>query len=406
MQPSLAAREPAKPGSAKASLSDALRKKFGGEDAPAARPGNEPSSKAAPSPQPPEAAPDPETAPPSKSGAAPSTEDQPPTGTEGPKTGKTKLDWKLLDQFKARALKAETEALELRKQIIPEDQRKAASSEVESLRKQNAEMQEELRYVNAKKYDPEIQKAQSEYEASFRRAMYEFRDLTVSDPNNPVAPARRFTPDDMLELVNLDLRPAREVAEKVFGSFANDVMAHRKTIRDLFDAQESKLVELKKTGATRDQQRLAQRQEQMGKVSSFVKTTYESAVKEALENPQIGTWLKPKDGDTAWNEALDKATKFVEGAYQQNALDPRHTPEQRAEIVRQHAAIRNRAIGYTPLFREFKRVTKELEATAKELAAFKKTTPSTGGREAPSQEQPAHGMDALRQAMAKIVRPL
>lgn len=401
---------PPKPGSARERMGKSLRAKFGGEaeaEAPPA-PVTPPKTESPPRPKEAESAKHE-----AETDRVAGAEDAPAPAADAPAAdtatatvdakGKRVSPWKLVDQFKERATKAEARALELEKQVLPEEQRKAQSQELETLRSQVKAMADELRFHNAEQYDPDIKKADAEYQESWKRAMSELGEITLTDPET--RQPRAVTSADLLELVNMPLGKAREVADAVFGNFADDVMAHRKEIRRLFEAKGAKLEELKKTGAERERQRAEQYQAQTKQLADFVKTTYEKAVSEALADEKHGHYFKPREGDKEWNDRIEAGFKLVDRAYSENAMDPRLTPEQRTERIRRHAAVRNRAASWGALRYQNERLTKQIEALEAELKSYKTSQPPAGGRTAPATKEAPRGMAGLRASLQEIAKP-
>jgi len=390
-----------------------LRQKFGGEQpaaksqeaaassspAEAPRPGAE-TSEESPSPEPIDDS-SPEAGPPNSEPASttpPATETQ----TTG-KDGKKLSPWKLVDQFKARATAAEARALELEKNVLPEPKRKELAETLTNYQKRIEEMEGELRYFNAEKYDPDIKAANANYETAWKRALGELSEITLTDPNTHVS--RAVTSDDLLELVNLPLGKAREIADQYFGVFADDVMAHRKEIRNLFEAKSAKLKELKESGGKRDQERQSQMQAQMQGIQKQVKELYDSANKAAVEGGKFGQYFKEREGDTEWNSRLTKGFELVDKAFGENSMDPRLTPEQREAIVKRHSAVRNRAASWGALRYQNEQLNAKIAALEKDLASYKQSDPAVngGGGNAPS--APLKGMDAIRAGLQRISKP-
>lgn len=397
------AAKPPKAGSARARLYDDMQKKFGGtapEAATAPPPTAEPASAASPTAEeavkPAGEAGEPATPAPAQpeTPAAPSAE----TPAAGP--AKKMSPWKLVDQFKERATKAEARVLELEKQVVPAEKVQETKAYLEQLEAKVKDMTEDLRYYNAEKYDPEIIKAKDEYMRGLTRAMSELKDVTVTDPgtNQP----RALTINDLAELAFMPLGQAQQVAKEVFGELAPYVMDHRNEIRRLWDQQKAALEELKKGGSTREQKRMEEAQQQAQKLGQFINETYQTAIKEAIEDPKFGQWFKARDGDEDWNSRLEKGTKLVDEAMANSPLDPKLTPEQRAEIVRKHAAVRNRAIAFGPLRHRVETLEKQLAEALAELKQYKETTPTTGGRTAPAPAEKPRGMAGLMADLQRI----
>lgn len=395
---------PPKPGTAKGDMFSKLRAKAGVPDQIA------PTEK----PKPPPPAPD-QNARPGEAG----TEDEGAETPVAPETtpGDKKLDaagtppttpedrkkvspWKLVDQFKERATKAEARALELEKNVIPEAKRKETEERLSTYEKRMAEMQDDLRYFNAEKYDPDIIKANTEYVGAFNRALDELSELSVTDSatNQP----RALNGNDIATLISLPLGEARKIADEVFGVFADDVMAHRKEIKTLLLAKTAKLEELKKNGSERDKQRQEQFQKMNGELAGHIKTAWEAENAAVLDHEKHGKFFKPREGDADWNTRLERGYKLVDDAWAMNVNDPRLTKEQREMAVKKNVAVRNRAAAFEAIRLDFERLQAKYDAEHKKLEAYEKSTPGAGGT-VPASAAPVAGgafnqfRDKLRQ---------
>lgn len=379
--------KPPKPGSAKAKLFEDMQKKFGGEEPTVPKPG--PKSEA---PKPPASQQDGDqkSAPAEAEGVAPAASATPPKKGVSP--------WKMVDEYKARAAKAEARILELEKQVVPEEQAKQAQQRIEQMQARMKEMEDDLRFSHAEKYDPEVLKSKQEYDRAFTRAMSELKDVTISDNGM----TRAMTVNDLAELAFMPLGQAQSVAKEVFGDLAPYVMDQRNEIRKLWDARQAQLEDIKKNGVTRAQQQTEARQKAIQQANEFITKTYEEANREAAEDPQHGHFFKPKEGDTEWNTRLEKGFKLVDDAYAHSASDPKLTIEQRRDVIRKHAAVRNRAAAFGALRWQNDALRKELADLKAELKAFKDTTPKAGGRAAEPPAARARGMQGLMDDLQKI----
>lgn len=368
--------KPPRPGSARERMREEITKKFGG---PAETPTPKPAA-AKPDPAPAASSTpaegDSQTPPPGDGAPAetPAEQPKPAAKQEAVPDGKKPSPWKLVDQFKERAVKAEQRLLELEKQLGPESQRQATTQRLESAEKRVQELEQEIRYVNYSKSKEFAEQYQKPYEEAWGRAMSELKEITLQDPNT--RERRAVTDTDLIELVNLPLGRAREIADQVFGPFADDVMAHRKEIRELFEKQHSALEKAKSEGATREQQFREQIQKAHAAISQTVKQTWDQVNQSILEDQQTGAFFKPKEGNEEWNGRLEKGFKLVDQAFAENPMDPRLTAEQRASIVKRHAAVRNRAAGWGPLRHENTVLTKKIQELESELKQYKESTPS------------------------------
>ena len=354
--------KPPKPGSARDRMRQDIQKKWGGETEPP-----KPEVKAPEKPvaevKPPET-----PAVPDKPVAAKPPEATPATDAKKPSP------WKLVDQFKERATRAEQRILELEKELGPEPERQAKSQRLEAAEKRLQELEQHIRFVDYSKSKEFQDQYQKPYEEAWGRAMSELSEITLEDPNTHQR--RSVSNQDLLELVNLPLGRAREIADQVFGPFADDVMTHRKTIKELFDKQHAQLEKAKTEGATREAQVKEKIQKFQSQIQSTVKQTWDTVNATILADEQAGAFFKPRDGDEEWNSRLEKGFKLVDQAFAENPMDPRLTPEQRKDIINRHAFVRNRAAGWGPLRNENHRLSKKVSELESELKQYKESTPS------------------------------
>jgi hypothetical protein len=391
---------PPKPGSAKSQMFSNMRAKAGVPETPTTPPAGKPKGQATS----PAAETPPATDPNAPAPEAPSdTPPAAPTVPTTPEDRKKVSPWKLVDQFKERATKAEARALELEKQVLPEAKRKESEERLTQYEKQIQEMRDDLRYFNAEKYDPDIIKAQSEYEGSWKRALAELSEISVVDAAS--GQPRAVNANDLLDLVNMPLGKAREVANAAFGDFADDVMAHRKEIKTLFEVKSAKLEELKKNGAERDKQRAEQHKKLNGELSGHIKTAWDKEVASVLAHEKHGKFFKPREGDADWNAKLERGYKLVDDAYARNVADPSLTPQERESLVKKAVAVRNRAAAFEALRLDYDRTAAKLAKVEKDLAGYQGSTPGAGGTIPPS-SVPASGgaFNQFRDRLRKLAK--
>jgi hypothetical protein len=358
--------------------------------APAAKPAEaRPTTAAAPKPAEAKADPAP---------AAASTE---PTAApvEDPKKGKAN-PWKLVDEYKAKALAAETQLAEANKRAIPEADWKKTHETLAEREKRLTELEQEIRYVNYSKSEEFKTKYQQPYEKQWQRTMAELGELTVETADGGTRP---LAANDILDLVNAPLGKAHELAVERFGDLAPEVMAHRKEIRKLFDEQATALEEARKSGAEREKNITEQSQRQFSEVSTKIRDIWSKANEEVTVDPKYGTYFTPVDGDEQGNQRLAKGFELADRAFSENPLAPGLSAEQRESIVRRHAAVRNRAAAFGRLVYQNTQSQQRIAALEKELAEYKGTEPARNGSQpavTPSKAQP--GMSRIREGLAKI----
>jgi hypothetical protein len=136
-----------------------------------------------------------------------------------------------------------------------------------------------------------------------------------------------------------------------------------------------------------------------------VGTVWNEANAEAVADRENGQYFKPVEGDDTRNQLLGKGFALVDKGFSENPMDPKLTPEQRTEVVRRHAAIRNRAAAFGPLKYLVKKLTQEVADLKKANGQFKTSAPPTaGGTSTPSAGATTSARERMRQAGEKYVR--
>jgi hypothetical protein len=276
--------------------------------------------------------------------------------------------WQLKEKYEKLAKTYEKEATELRQRLASMGDTNALREKAEKFEARNKELEEAIRYHDYTKSEEYKDQFQKPYEEAWAKAVSDLREITITDAEGNT---RQATAQDLIQLANLPLSEARKRANEMFGETADDVMAHRRAIRELADKQDHALEENKKTGVQREQERMETQRKVSEEVGSLWHQ-FNSADEAKYE------FLKPKEGDDEWNTKLEGAKKFVNDAFLANAGDPKLTPEQRADIIRQHVSVRGRAIGFTALRLENTRLKAQLAEVQKVVASYKKAEPGAG----------------------------
>lgn len=305
-----------------------------------------------------------------------------------PKKEKKVRPWKLVEEWKKTSnewkTKAEsaTQELERIKAGKPAELPKEVTERISQAEAKIKEYEDHLRFLDYQRH-PEFQdKYQKPYEAAWKRATSELAEVSVTDP--ATGTARPATAEDMLALINLPLGKAREYANQIFGDFADDAMAHRKEIKGLFDSQQAALKEARDNGAARMKEQQEKQKAQQEELSKFVTETWSEANRSAVTDEKYGKYFAPVEGDQQGNSALAKGFELVDKAFSANPHDPSLTPEQRKEIIRMHAAMRNRGAAFGRMRQWIEQRDARIAELEKELEDYKKSEPSSTGTTKPS----------------------
>jgi len=366
---------PPKPGSAKERLFGDLRK--------IAKPGEQAATTATVTRQdtPP---PDPAKAPapePPKPADQPAPVDTPPPAVD-PKSKDAKVNpWKLIDEYKAKTATLEKQVLEAKSASLAEQERTQLTEKMTKAEARVKELEDHVRFVDYQSSEEFKTKYQKPYEDAWMRATSEIRELTVTDP--VTNEQRPVTVEDLNTIVNMPLGQARTAANQLFGDFADDIMAHRKEIRAMHDAQTAALEDAKKNGAERTKQQQETFNRTKAETQKQVSEAWKLENEAATTDEKYGRYFVPKEGDQEWNQRLAKGYELVDRAFAENPMDPRLKPEERRSIIKRHAAVRNRAAAFGPLRQYSERLEAEVAELKKELSQFKETEPPSGGIRAP-----------------------
>jgi len=310
--------------------------------------------------------------------------------------GKRPSPWTLLDQFKARAIRAEKELQEARSAQKSGELPKEHIERFSTLEARNKELEEEIRHVNYAKSKDFEETYKKPYEHAWRRALSELSELTVTNADGST---RQATSADMLRLANMPLGEAWDQAEEWFGKAASAVMNHRDKLKDLSDKQSTALEDARKNGGDREKQLTLEQQARELTNRKNMAKLWEDANREITEKYE---YLRPIEGETERNEKLERAIKFIDETFHLNANQAK-TEEERQQIIRRHAALRSRAIGFTVLNYENKALRAEIETLKKSLEEFQGSEPTNGEpRRTENGEGFADTMEGALAGLAKL----
>jgi len=336
-----------------------------------------------PAPEPAEATPDaPEETPQEVPAPAQTETPEPAKGKKGEKVS----PWKLVDTYKGKVAELEKKLSE--KSGMSEQEKKEYQDKLEAITKRNQELEDEIRFTNYTKHPEFKSKYDEPYQKAWAAAVQEMSELTIVDDTGR---ERQVTAQDILEMVNMPLKKAREYANNKFGDFADDAMAHRKEIQRLFAAREQALKDAKAYSAEREKAKMEAESKKTSETMEFIKQTFSQANEEALKLPEVGKFFTPAEGDEAGNAQLQKGFALVDQGFSEFAkLNDDSTPrEEKVKIVKRLVAIRNRAAAFGRLVGMVAREMKEKKALQDELKQFKGSEPPSAPSAAARGGEPA-----------------
>lgn len=308
------------------------------------------------------------------------------------KPGKTS-PWKLVESYKKSNAQLQQEIAELRTSMKPGELPKEHQEKFAAIEARNKELEDEIRHVNFSKSKEFAEQYQKPYEEAWVNAIADLKELVITNEDGS---SRAATAQDLIALSNMPLGQARATAKEWFGDSADDVMAHRRTIRDLSDKQTKALEESKKGGSERDQQRTAEMQAKQKARSEESAKVWKSVNEEAMAKYE---YLRPVEGETERNEKLEKAQKFVDETLKRS-VNSAKTEQERDEILRSHAAVRNRAIGFSTLKHENASLRARVAELEKSMSEFQASEPSGGEPRHQGNGEPAG--DEMGNSLARL----
>lgn len=278
--------------------------------------------------------------------------------------------------------------------IKPEDNKPLLET-IEKLKKENSEHLKELRFLNYKKHPEFVEKYEKPYNAAWKKAVEEIGELTVENEDGSV---RAATAHDMQRLANMPLGEANKLARELFGDLAPDVMAHRRTIRELAQAQNEALERARTEGEEWEKQRTI---EDQTKTKAQAETTMKlwQAVHDDLAK-RFPRAFTPEEGDAEDKTEFERGSALVDLMFsgpQDKSVVARADllpgflaeavkagrPLTQPEQVRMHALVRLKAMNHDRILRRDKAKSARIAELEKALAEYEQSEPGAGKTGAP-----------------------
>lgn len=258
--------------------------------------------------------------------------------------------------------KLKAEVQHLRSNPPPDEQEKRVIVEkLTAAEKRAQELEQEIRFTNYAKSQEFTEKYEKPYVEAWKKAVAELSELTVEQEDGST---RQATPSDLQMIAQMPLGEARKVAKQMFGDAADDVMAHRRVIKELAEAQSKALEEARTKGSEREKEqhiRMAQQREEAQK--AWVANNQELETR----YPQ---WFGHPEDDTDGNQVYDKAREAIDRYmfHRTEQLPP-------DQMVKFHALVRAKFANHDRLALHLKKAREENAELKKSLAAYEKSEP-------------------------------
>lgn len=307
-----------------------------------------------------------------------------PTGAEGKPVKAAELR-AAYDQAKKRLADSdkkiadfERELKALRDQPKNDAERAELKTKLEQAEKRRTELEDHMRYLDYRKSTEFQEKYEKPYTEAWAGALKEIAELNVTDAEGNSRPGNS---QDLIALCNLPLGQAMAEAKEKFGELASIVLAHRKTIRDLADAQSKAEGEAKTKSKEFFDNREKTQREQAERIQGEWRNLNEDAVK---KYPQ---WFATDESDLEGNKLLEEGFKLADAAFS-GQLKPE-------EAIRLHSAIRNKAAGFDRLAYRLNKAGARIKELEKELSGFKESEPTKGEGDGKPKKVPVSWEDDL-----------
>lgn len=264
------------------------------------------------------------------------------------------------------------------------EQAAAVMQKLEAAEKRRQELEDEIRYVNYTKSQEFRDKYQKPYEEAWTKAVAELSEITVEMADGSTRPANA---NDLLQLANMPLGEARKVAKERFGDSADDVMAHRRKIRELSDAQSKALEEGQKLAGEREKMLEMERQNSLASQHK----AWENAngfLKEKFPKAFVADEADPED-----KVAHTRGFALADLLYQPDKLTPDQVealpqmfrdavkakrPLNQSETIKLHALARVKMANEPRLQSRLKKAQAKIVELEKSLKAYEKSEPGGG----------------------------
>jgi hypothetical protein len=247
------------------------------------------------------------------------------------------------------------------------------------------ELEAEVRHVRYEKSQEYQDKYEKPYLEAWKKAAADLSELTVETEGGE---SRAATTADMIHLSNLPLGEARAQARIMFGDAADDVMAHRRVIRELSSAQSKALDDAKKNASEHETKLASQREIQH---QQTVKLWQESNKALAEKFPK---WFAKVEGDEEGNSLLERGFSLADLHFvgskdltpeQIEMLPPKFRDKIKAngnldvqDRVALDALLRHKIASHSRLAFNLKKANTRIAELEKSLSDYEASTPPAG----------------------------
>lgn len=306
---------------------------------------------------------------------------------------------KAYDETKGKVATLEKELADLKAKPAEDPEKKKLGETLAERDKRLAALEEEMRYTNYEKSQDYQDKYWKPFESAYNAGRQKAAALKAV--NADTGETRQGAAEDFDTLMKItDDDAAADKAYELFGQKAPMVLWHREKVQDLNGQRVNALDTFRKEGTARDQQRAEQHSQSQKQLAS----QWEAETKGAVEKyPQ---WFKPVEGDAEDAKFLGRGMELADAAFNGGVIRDAETGQFKKlgadELMKLHAAMRNKAGAFDALVHRLGKATKELKAAQTRLKEFEKSEPGAGdGRGARRGTSPTT-MDSVLSGMDKF----
>lgn len=301
-----------------------------------------------------------------------------PAPGEPPKPVKAQTLRDKADRAEARVkeLEGKIAALETEKGKPSEDLTKL--NETLAQREQRLkELEEVLKFTDYQQSTEYKDKYVAPFVEAYEEGSSRVASMKVMGPDGNERPGTAEDWDAIMRITNDE--QAAAAIEELFGTGVKSQMVTDARMRTKATnrARLKAIEDYRKQGGEREQQRTEQGKQLMAKITKDAETFWQKHLTGPYDKHPA--YFKPIEGDDKANELLADGFKEVSEAFKNlNAFDPRLTPEQRENVIKQHATVYNKAAAFNRLaylLAKEKKLRVEAETKLKE---FEKSEPGRG----------------------------
>ena len=303
------------------------------------------------------------------------------------------------EQSKARlkALEAEANAA---KQRLAEFEKKDQdwTGKLTAAEKRAQELDEKLRYTDYQQSDEYKSKYVQPFADAYETGQKHAERYMVTDAEGN---KRRGTAEDFDKFMGIvDPNEAAQFATETWGNAAGMMFQDRYQLEQLAVSRQKALEDYKKNGSERQKQAQEQASNRTKAVLKEIATAWDKEMKAYQEHPRL---FKERDGDEEGNALLKAGIEASDRAFKNlYPTDHRMSPEKRAEVIRDHVAVFQKAAAFDRTVRDLKSVRQQLKAARTELKQYQASEPQGGKGAAGGPAKPPPGQKAMDRLMTAV----